>query len=60
MSRALTILRDIFGYSEFRGQQAKIIAHVASSHVCLVLMPTGAQLLNFIHTGHAGDIGIAY
>jgi ATP-dependent DNA helicase RecQ len=39
--RALTILKDIFGYSAFRGQQAEVIAHVAGGGSCLVLMPTG-------------------
>jgi len=39
--RALAILKDIFGYSAFRGQQAEVIAHVAGGGNCLVLMPTG-------------------
>ena len=39
--RALAILKDIFGYSAFRGQQAEVIAHVAGGGDCLVLMPTG-------------------
>lgn len=42
ISRAQTLLREIFGYSEFRGQQAEIIAHVANGNNCLVLMPTGS------------------
>ncbi|MCH2222815.1 MAG: DEAD/DEAH box helicase, partial [Dechloromonas sp.] len=40
-SRALDILRDVFGYPAFRGEQAEIIAHVASGGDALVLMPTG-------------------
>ena len=39
--RALTILKDIFGYPAFRGRQAEVIAHVADGGDCLVLMPTG-------------------
>jgi ATP-dependent DNA helicase RecQ len=35
------ILRDVFGYSEFRGQQAAVIEHVCQSGDALVLMPTG-------------------
>ncbi|MGH8684297.1 MAG: RecQ family ATP-dependent DNA helicase, partial [Nitrosospira sp.] len=41
MSRALTFLKDIFGYPAFRGRQAEVIAHVAEGGDCLVLMPTG-------------------
>src|SRR5687768_1556258 len=41
MPRALTILKDIFGYPAFRGRQAEVIAHVAEGGDCLVLMPTG-------------------
>ncbi|WP_256211908.1 DEAD/DEAH box helicase [Nitrosomonas communis] len=40
-SRALTILKEIFSYSNFRGQQAEIITHVTSGHDCMILMPTG-------------------
>ena len=39
-SRAL-ILRSVFGYPSFRGQQAEIIAHVIAGGDALVLMPTG-------------------
>ncbi len=38
---ARTLLKEIFGYSEFRGQQAEIITHVVNGGHCLVLMPTG-------------------
>ncbi|WP_339389433.1 RecQ family ATP-dependent DNA helicase [Nitrosomonas sp. Nm33] len=37
----LTTLKEVFGYSSFRGQQAEIITHVTSGHDCVVLMPTG-------------------
>ena len=42
MTHAEQILHDVFGYPEFRGQQAEIIDTVASGHNALVLMPTGA------------------
>ncbi|MEW5943225.1 MAG: DNA helicase RecQ [Pseudomonadota bacterium] len=35
------ILRTVFGYSAFRGDQAAIVAHVAGGGDALVLMPTG-------------------
>ena len=38
---ALAILRSVFGYDSFRGQQAEIIAHVIAGGDALVLMPTG-------------------
>ena len=41
MPTALEILRDTFGYEEFRGQQAAVIDHVLAGKDCLVLMPTG-------------------
>ena len=41
ITRARAILKEIFGFSDFRGQQAKIIAHVTNGGHCLVLMPTG-------------------
>ncbi len=41
MSKALNILKEVFGYPAFRGQQAEVIAHVAAGGDCLVLMPTG-------------------
>ncbi|MEQ1720318.1 MAG: DNA helicase RecQ [Nitrosomonas sp.] len=41
MSKALSILNKIFGYSSFRGQQAEVIDYVAAGGDCLVLMPTG-------------------
>src|ERR1700738_4015516 len=35
------VLRDVFGYPAFRGQQREIVAHVANGGDALVLMPTG-------------------
>ena len=40
-SSALQILRDVFGYPAFRGQQGEIVEHVAVGGDALVLMPTG-------------------
>ncbi len=37
----LSILHEVFGYAEFRGQQSEIVAHVADGGDALVLMPTG-------------------
>ncbi|MGA7594996.1 MAG: DNA helicase RecQ [Gallionella sp.] len=39
---AQQILRDVFGYGEFRGEQQAVIDHVVSGGDALVLMPTGA------------------
>ncbi len=38
---ALDILRSVFGYDAFRGQQAAVIEHVIAGGDALVLMPTG-------------------
>src|SRR3954469_4808045 len=38
---ARTVLKDVFGYSAFRGPQAEIVDHVTGGGDCLVLMPTG-------------------
>ncbi len=38
---AESVLREVFGYAEFRGPQAAIIDHVAGGGDALVLMPTG-------------------
>src|SRR5689334_19746228 len=35
------VLRSVFGYDSFRGQQKEIIEHVIAGGDCLVLMPTG-------------------
>lgn len=37
----LHVLRDVFGYESFRGDQAEIIATLVSGGDALVLMPTG-------------------
>ena len=37
----LDILRGVFGFEAFRGQQAEIVAHVIGGGDALVLMPTG-------------------
>ncbi|HEV8028424.1 MAG TPA: RecQ family ATP-dependent DNA helicase, partial [Stellaceae bacterium] len=39
--RAREVLRSVFGYGEFRGQQGEIIGHVIAGGDALVLMPTG-------------------
>ena len=36
-----TILHEVFGYAEFRGEQAAVIDHVCGGGDALVLMPTG-------------------
>jgi len=38
---ALAQLRHVFGFDCFRGEQARIVAHVAAGGDALVLMPTG-------------------
>jgi ATP-dependent DNA helicase RecQ len=40
-SSALDILQSLYGYDQFRGQQADIIAAVSQGQDVLVLMPTG-------------------
>ncbi len=40
-SQALHILRNVFGYSNFRSQQDEIIAQLIAGQDVLVLMPTG-------------------
>ena len=42
LNDASEILRRVFGYDSFRGQQLEIIEHVAAGGDALVLMPTGA------------------
>ena len=38
---SLGVLREVFGYPEFRGEQAAIIDHVVAGGDAVVLMPTG-------------------
>ena len=40
-ARAEKVLRDVFGYPAFRGEQKEIVTHVADGGDALVLMPTG-------------------
>jgi ATP-dependent DNA helicase RecQ len=40
-ARTFALLNSVFGLPGFRGNQEKIVAHVASGGDCLVLMPTG-------------------
>lgn len=40
-SPALEVLRRVFGYDSFRGEQGAIVEHVAGGGDALVLMPTG-------------------
>ena len=37
----LDILRTVFGFDDFRGQQAEIVEHIVAGGDALVLMPTG-------------------
>ena len=39
--RSLALLREVFGYDRFRGQQQEIIAATLAGRDSLVLMPTG-------------------
>ena len=41
MTAPLSVLREVFGYEQFRGPQAAIIDHVCAGGDALVLMPTG-------------------
>ena len=41
MPAPIEILRSVFGYQSFRGQQQEIIEHVVDGGDALVLMPTG-------------------
>jgi ATP-dependent DNA helicase RecQ len=40
-SKAQQVLHDVFGYSQFKGEQQAVIEHVTSGGDALVLMPTG-------------------
>ncbi|HBD19004.1 MAG TPA: ATP-dependent DNA helicase RecQ, partial [Arenimonas sp.] len=39
---ALELLRRVFGFAGFRGQQAAVVDQLVAGGDCLVLMPTGA------------------
>ena len=39
--QARTILKSVYGYNEFRGEQEQIISHLTSGGDAVVLMPTG-------------------
>ncbi len=41
-SPAHELLRRVFGFPGFRGEQEAVVCHVAAGGDCLVLMPTGA------------------
>ena len=38
---AKDVLNKVFGYKDFRGQQAAIVDHIMQGNDALVLMPTG-------------------
>src|ERR1700758_4941033 len=38
---SLSLLREVFGYPDFRGPQEEIISHMSGGGDALVLMPTG-------------------
>src|SRR5690606_32869827 len=40
--RALRVLRDVFGYEEFRPGQLEVIETVLAGRDCIAIMPTGA------------------
>jgi ATP-dependent DNA helicase RecQ len=41
MSACHSILREVFGYEQFRGRQQAVVEHVVAGGDALVLMPTG-------------------
>jgi ATP-dependent DNA helicase RecQ len=41
LDASLAVLNEVFGYPDFRGQQAEIVDHVTAGGDALVLMPTG-------------------
>ena len=63
---AAQVLHDVFGYAEFRGEQAAIIDHVVAGGDALVLMPTGGgkslcfQVPAIVRhrAGHGAGVGV--
>src|SRR4051794_41736873 len=59
---AVEVLRRVFGYDGFRGEQREIIEHVIAGGDALVLMPTGGgkslcyQIPALVRDGVAGVI----
>jgi ATP-dependent DNA helicase RecQ len=59
LDEARAILRETFGYHDFRGQQEAVIARVLAGQHTLALMPTGAgkslcyQIPSLVRTGTA-------
>ena len=41
IERARKLLRDVYGYSRFRGRQEEVVAAALAGRDALVLMPTG-------------------
>jgi len=39
---ATEVLRSVFGFDAFRGEQGEVVDHLVAGRDCLVLMPTGA------------------
>ena len=41
LTAAHEVLREVFGYAQFRGPQQAVVEHVCAGGDALVLMPTG-------------------
>ena len=46
---AKDVLHDVFGYTQYRGEQRQIIDHVCAGGDALVLMPTGGGKIGRAH-----------